>query len=473
MNKVVFTSDENKLNLKAGDLFDRIINLKLTCVNQITNELETFVIRSDYELVYSNVDLGNFTNFPKNIGRKYTVRRCTFKPSIKVQCKMVTSNVATSVDIFVSNFFLLTKDGKYIRSFNSQQYLIKSVDIAMGYWGQFKDTVNPERPDVLQQYFDIKAENGADMLSISSSSDTPIVVTTEKLPPDSVLHLHGYVADIYGSPVSITEVDSVDKMFVKPSASSGSTMESIFFESITRRYINPRSYLKNVGTLNIKKLVPVSNDSDVDFIRKLVLDPETKQMSVADANQYGVKVYLSSGVSKLQLKKIYDSDGNEQIRKIYFENGWTIGQTITRVMSFVDAELEFTFTLEGDVLIYTPKEMLNDIQSINDSYEKEGVYKDTVLNNKTWYDKALPAVYNINIDAVATIVCPFFTFIEPFQYIEFASRYALTSTVAYYASYKPTIYRFLVINASISFATEEAVNEVQITAVSARDSIIQ
>lgn len=473
MNKVVFSSDESKLHLKAGDLFDRIINLRFTCENKVTNEIEVFVVRSDYELVYSNVNLNNFTSLPKNVSRKYTVRRCTFKPSIKVQCKMVTSNVATSVDIYVSNFFLLTKDGNYIRSFNSQQYLIKSVDVAMGYWGQFKDTVNPDSPNVLQQYFDIKAENGADMLSISSSSDTPIVVTTEKLPPDSVLHLHGYVADIYGSPVSITKIDSANKMFIKPSASSGSTMESIFFESVTRRYVNPHTYLKDVGTLGIKKLTPVSKDSNVDFIRKLTLDPDTNQMSVTDANEYGVKVYLSSEASRLQMRKVYDSDGTEVDRKIYFENGWTIGQTITRIMSFIDTDLEFTFTLEGDVLIYTPKEMLNNVQNISDSYERKGVYKDTVLNNKTWYDKSLPAVYNINIDAVATIVCPFFTFIEPFQYVEFASRYSLTSTVAYYASYKPTIYRFLVINATISFATEEAVNEVQLTAVSARDSIIQ
>ena len=58
------------------------------------------------------------------------------------------------------------------------------------------------------------------------------------------------------------------------------------------------------------------------------------------------------------------------------------------------------------------------------------------------------------------------------NYINASVIKALTSVVSYYASYKPTIYRFLVINASISFATEEAVNEVQITAVSARDSVV-
>ena len=104
------------------------------------------------------------------------------------------------------------------------------------------------------------------------------------------------------------------------------------------------------------------------------------------------------------------------------------------------------------------------------SFFKEGVYKDTVLVNKALYDNKLPAVYNINVDAVATIVCPFFTFFEPFQYVEFARRYALTSLVSYFASYSPTIYRFLVINALISFATVDEVNEVQITAVAMNES---
>ena len=470
MSRAVFTSDENKLHLTAGDLFDRIINLKLVCENKVTKEMETFVIRSDYELVYTNVDLDNFIRQADSTNKKYIIRRCTFKPSIKVQCKMVTSNTATSVDIFINNFFMLTKNGDYLRSFNESQYYIKSVTIAMGYWGQFENTVNPSSPNALEQYFDIKAENGADSLTLTS----PIVVTTDKLPPDSTLHLHGYVADIYGSPVGITNIDDAQKAFSKPSISSGTDMEAVFYDCITRRYINPHTYMEDnkIGTLKIKKLVPVSKDSDVEFIRSLALDPETNQLSDADAKQYGVQVYLSEKVKDMKFKKVYDSDGKEQERKIYFEPSWTIGQTIVRIMSYIDADLEFTFTLKGDVLIYTPEEMIDDVEGISKGIYEDKVYDDTVLASKDLYNNALPAVYNINIDAVATIVCPFFTFLQPFQYVEFASRYALTSVVSYYASYKPTIYRFLIINATISFATEEAVNEVQISAVSARDSVI-
>ena len=152
--------------------------------------------------------------------------------------------------------------------------------------------------------------------------------------------------------------------------------------------------------------------------------------------------------------------------------GWTVGQTVARIMSYMDKELDYTFSLDGDILIYTPTEM-QDAEGLTKAFHSQNLYKNTVLANSKLYNGRLPAVYNINIDAVATIVCPFFTFIQPFQYVEFASRYALTSVVTYFASYKPTIYRFLVISATISFATVDDVNEVQITAVSARDSYAQ
>jgi hypothetical protein len=121
-------------------------------------------------------------------------------------------------------------------------------------------------------------------------------------------------------------------------------------------------------------------------------------------------------------------------------------------------------------LVYAVEEATNP-DSIYKSFMEEGIYKDTVLDNPALYDRRLPAVYNINVDAVATIVCPFFTFFEPFQYIEFASRYALTSVVSYFASYAPSVYRFLIVSASISFATVDDINEVQITAVSSREAL--
>ena len=290
---------------------------------------------------------------------------------------------------------------------------------------------------------------------------------SDKLPPDSVLRIHGYVGEIYSDPIAITKVVSPVKAVEKPVASSGTDLEKVLFENITRRYYNIGNNINEENIRSLKSNLPVSQ---VKGIPSTIGWDANGLMSEDDAKKYGVKVFLSDGVNKLKLPKKKASDNSEVDQNVYFEAGWTIGQTIARIMSYLSAELEFTFSNEGDVLVYTPKEMVEDIQGIADTIDTQGVYKHTVLADKLLYNGKLPAVYNINIDAVATIVCPFFTFIEPFQYVEFASRYALTSTVAYYASYAPTISRFLVISASISFATVDEINEVQITAVSAIDS---
>ena len=49
MNNAEFINDESKMSLQAGDLFDRVINLKFHCRDK-SGKTESFVIRSDYEI---------------------------------------------------------------------------------------------------------------------------------------------------------------------------------------------------------------------------------------------------------------------------------------------------------------------------------------------------------------------------------------------------------------------------------------
>ena len=323
----------------------------------------------------------------------------------------------------------------------------------------------------LKSYFNIQAVNGADKVSITNGK--PIIVTTEKLPPDSAIRIRGFVADIYSDPVAVTKVNTPIKANENPVAVSGKEFEQVLFENITQRYLSGHLILNenDRNSSKIKTIPPVKSIGDQIKIGEDTITPDDNgRMSEADAKKYGVKVFLSEGAKKTQIQRVYDSNGQEIDRRVYFEAGWTIGQTVARIISYMDTALDFTFSLDGDLLIYTPEETQRP-EVINKAYTEQGLYKGTVLYNKKLYNGRLPAVYNINIDAVATITCPFFTFIQPFQYVEFASRYALTSLVSYYAQYKPTIYRFLVINATVSFATVDDVNEVHITAVSARDAL--
>ena len=168
---------------------------------------------------------------------------------------MVTSNVGTSIGITVSNFFMLTQDGKHIRSFNESKYVITAIEVVMGYWGQLKDSLNPDETNsekLLQDYFDVKAVNGADKISITNGK--PIIVTTEKLPPDSAIHIKGFVADIYSSPVAITKVATPVDALSKPVASSGTDLETLLFEQITRRYASGHKIYAEVDKAVNRKL---------------------------------------------------------------------------------------------------------------------------------------------------------------------------------------------------------------------------
>ena len=78
----------------------------------------------------------------------------------------------------------------------------------------------------------------------------------------------------------------------------------------------------------------------------------------------------------------------------------------------------------------------------------------------------IPAVYNIAYDnALCTITCPFFYFLTPFQKFYFASRYAVSSMIAYYLDQENKEMEFTMMWQSVSFATVENVNEDQIWCV--------
>ena len=369
MSEAVLIKDEQKLNLSPEDLFDKIINLKINCYDVNTQLRESFVIRSDYEMIYPEVnDVINTTidgTVIAHFNKKYLIRRCTMKPSIKVKCKMVTSNLGTTVEVFVTNFFMLTKDGKHLRSFNNSQYQIESVEIAMGYWGQFR--IGRESDYLVPSYdefFTIEAKNGADKITIVDA----IVVTTDKLPPDSVLHIKGYVGEVYSSPVAVSNVSSIEKAVTTPVASSSTGIEQIMFDNITRRYLNKHYLTDSIMSKKIsKKNIRVS---DIETYGVAVnYDHETGLLFPTDATTYGVKVFLSERAKKIIIPKTRDSDGNYVDKSFYFEAGWTIGQTIARLASFLHADLNYTFNTKGDVLIYLSRES-TDVIRLYKSYFK-------------------------------------------------------------------------------------------------------
>lgn len=456
-------ADKNKVSLTENDLYDKVINLKLYVKNKDGTEKDTYVIRSDFELFYPNlmdsVAKNNMTSFVKE--KACYIRKCQNKPSIKIQYKRVALNSSIEVDIFVHNFYMLDQAGNIINGFNQASYPLSRVDISMGYFGQFKALFAdklPENPkDLTTTGFATESSpsvgHGITTITMSGVNYTQM----DKLPPDAVLHIHGYVgntlttkAEPKESPATYDKIAKSQKALTKSLNSEiDSYLERVYFNEITRYYTTK-------GTLSQKIFSQIDSNKDAD----------TGMMSESDAKKYGIKVYLSKGVQN------YSKEKEAEFKKD--ASGSLIEPAITIPFAFTAESkmnmIESALGLKGfahsyletlDCFIVFLKDELEDIATALDGTKLADAYKSTTLT-KTWQNK-IPAVYNITIDEKCTIVCPFFCFINPFEKVEFATRYNLGGLVNYYVnSANDNKAEFYVLWINISFATVEDVNECMI-----------
>ena len=440
-NELEYSTLVNTYKIGSNDLFDRVINVKLTMKKYSDSKSPTgyiedvFVIRSDYELY-----------FPDE--KTYGIRKCAIKPSIKLQYEQVSSGTAISIDLFLSNFFIMTKDGRTLMSINNQTYDIAKVEIQMGYLGQFNKLLGLDNKNISDlEYVDLFdfTKEGAGIQTIVINDVEK--VTTDKLVPDYTLHIHGYVGNTICTCDAVEEeiqYVNIPKDVFLPATKN--PIPKLFYKYITRRFLNTNVFPKG-------EKIP-KYDKDGFF-------------SEDDANKYGVAVVFSSKAENLTLPEIKDENGNLITYETYMSFGGsenTLDSTIERLIEFCSKSLTYRRLNNGSILVFCIDELQEN--NIADLFEdiKGFIDKDTQLLKN--FNNKLPCVNNINIDAIATIVCPFFTWLNPFQYFYFETRYAITNTVSFYANFNPNLYKFYALRTSISFATVEDINEMQITAVS-------
>lgn len=444
MNDSFLLPDKNKTNLTQFDIFDKIINLRLTTgklnADGVTaTEGDVYVVRSDYEVVYPGMQITNVFKAGAIPGNNYYIRKCEYKPSIKVQMKNVSPYTGIEIDIFLTNFYMLDASGKTLLSFSNSAYPLQKVELMMGYWGQFKEM----KHDTWNDLREFIPGFGVDVITINN-----VYVTTEKMPPDYTMRIHGYVGSTaLSAPVGATESNTFDliqeaglieTVTIKDKKTA---VEKLFYKYITRRFTKSNVFPEGK--------IPVLKDGF---------------MSETDADLYGVKVFCSEGVKNISDKQIeskkIDSEGNEVEAKIYFNGGKNVKNTIYRMLSYINADLVYTQLYTGDYIVFTQKESM-DVDSLKVT---EDYGKDTALVKI--YKNILPAVYNINVtDARVLITAPFFFFVEPFLVVEFVSRYTLSSLVSYYAELGKDISKFKIIQQSLSFATVDKINEMMLTGV--------
>lgn len=432
-------NDNEKINLTADDLFDRVINLKFVTgyANSDDSVKNEFYIRSDYEIVYPHQSVTSVLQANNIATSEYYIRKCRHKPSIKVQFKNVGNGTSIGIKIFLSNFFMTTSDGQQLMNFNNDTYPIRSVEILMGYWGQFKRYEHKDWRKLNKENFNSKYGTTHLVCGVQ-------YVTTEKLPPDYDLCIHAWIGENpYGTSrtadtklVTYSDFRRTGSVQVSTSATS---LENILFENITQRFTR------------------LSTDSDR-------LKGLNQILSVADAKRYGIRVYVSEearNFSKEVLeKKKEDSSGQGKKKYLSFEVGVTPENTLINLLSLIDERLKYKRLYSGDFIVCMSSEV-DDLPSLFDSINRVNgnILEHSSVANEG-FNHNLPAVYNINVDTLATIVAPFFYAVDTFDYVVFESRYVMSDLVAYYALGEGVrMNTFFVINQSVSFATVEDVNE--------------
>lgn len=460
-----FLADKDKVDFSKLDIFDRVINLKLYTSDSEGNEKDVYTIRSDFELYYPDL-LSSINSSSISINNKICyVRKCQHKPSIKVRYKRTSLSESVNVDIFVSNFYMLDRNGQIISGFNNSTYRLSKVEFSMGYFGQFSDlftrtfskttTITPS--DLTTVGFGDNAGNGIMTMSMSNVEYSQL----DKLPPDMVLHIHGYLGNTFAYPL---EKDGKDTLSEYEEIKNGDTvikatedetfLETVFFECITRKWLKCGTPANN---RTLKTTLAPYNDLKVDGV--------TGKMSASDALKYGIRVYLSKGAKEYSKNKVTsifpkDAEGNLVLSSYSLLSADTAEGTMNLLENVLGLS-GFSHTLidtKGCYILFM-KEELEDIERLVSDIKEP--YADSVL--KKSFNNHIPAVYNITTDAVCTIVCPFFCFIDPFEKVYFKSRYALGGIVSYFANFtNANRNEFYVLYQSVEFATVEDVNECSI-----------
>lgn len=440
-----------------SDLFDRIINLKLFTKATDTNAIQDeYVIRSDWEAYYPNMNHVAQHGGTSSDLKKCYIRRCVQKPSIKVQYKQIATGTAVEIDIFISNFIMLSSDGRTLMAFNNLTYPLGMVQVQMGYFGQFN-----HKPKTVEDLFDFDHNPNADTLTVNVGHG---YIQTDKLPPDGTLHIHGYVGSCYTPPVTgegrfLDTYDSITGV-AKP---FDTYLENYLFTNVTRRFVRKPLHRK-------------------DVLDKLTIDEETGLMPWRDgyADEYGVHVYLSDKLKKAcdesLERSVIDADGNEikhgemQVVGHYSES---VVKALNLVRDELGIDMSFKALNDGNFIAYLSSESMNS-ELLAKSLEKYKVEDKWLLEAGSVVDKiyhnTLPAVENITTDALCTIVCPFFFFLNPFDMIKFKSRYALGGVVSYYADFTVEESKFYALYMTVSFATVEDINECNIVCTGSREN---
>lgn len=450
----IFIPDSQKApSLPDFAMFDKVINLKIRrgYPKGKDETKNSFVIRSDYEVVWNESRT------------KYQIQRCSIKPQIRVSFRMVTGSLGIETDIYITNFHIFNEEG--MNSLDDWSYgtnPITEVELVMGYAPMFNKPAN------LKEFFGVKEDgsmslpkpNGAAKLVLNTCE----FVTTDNPPPDSVFHIHGYVNSIDSGFRSKVENESVTSMlsnedFTFNNAKKGGKtfVERLFYYLIQRRFLGKA----------------VSNEL---LESEKAIDTKTGYLTKEGAEKYGCKVIIPEGsrvnsyrVSTFRNEKGELIEGGSNV-VIWLNSGNSVAGTLLMIQNKFFQGLRFAPTLDGNWVVWDEADYpsMSDGGSTREKKEKIIKFLDSCSYKVSGSSGGIviPAVNSISVSAgTCTIVCPFFSFLNPFQKLLFNSRYVYSDMTNYFARTSIKVSQFFAISSQVEFSTTGAENKQTITAI--------
>lgn len=340
---------------------------------------------------------------------EYYFARMPIKPDIRVQYKQVAKEVAIQIYVHITNFRTVTPEGVMQNNFTvaKGEEVIEEIHIEMGYFGQMPDFTNKYNNLTKDDYFNLDKSKGRGTKILKGKI---IAVYPTKLPPNGVTTFMLSVANVENS------IGVPAKM---PDAIS---YKDYFFLNFTKRALKP-----GVPEVDEKKIL-ARNESMTD----------------EEANKYGVKILCSKGVLVSdKLKSPPDIPPFDSILE-----GLELFQTL------VDPNVRFFPLPTGDFCA-----------RFQDEPETSAIRSADYLRYLDLQDDVqIPAIDSIELGATASITCPFFGIIYPFQKISFQSYFNLASFVNYYLP-GSNVKSFLPISCEIDFSTNGKENSIKMQCV--------
>jgi len=478
-----YIKENSTVKVSTADLFDKIINIKF-----MRKYGKSFTLRSDYEPVHHRDGTVSF-------------KRCTQKPDVKVEYKLVSNSVAIEVDIRVTNLFIgdevidPDEPNKNRRIDTALGDPVERCIIQMGYIGQFTDWTKKIITDEnIGEFWDLSY----DKQSRNNQLDVQILTGyNESYPPDKVTYFKGIIgtleiglrwnADLkalvesYGDrnfPDEFLEMERVlytliTRRFIKPSIrcraetirdfTNQEALEDVQNKGFEQRVlIYQYDKYKDPGIKPLNRMQPLEVTEESNVVTSVTKEdsdewkelPVTKEgiMSFEEANKFGVICAVSETLRTMPENALYGYKGQWKKQPTPFNDLQnTIGAQLVAIQQHYPF-LRWYELIDGSFYFYH-------VEDTDEDLFKDGFVKGLQKENKVF----LPAIYDMTPSGTRTIRCPFVTCISSMVKVHFETRHDIGTLVSYF--YPVQTNTFLVIIADVKFATVQEDNVMELMCV--------